>query len=427
MPVSSGALPISAAALGVLAGALVLLRLLPPGTSLALRLALRSRRPLAVFGAARAAVTSRRALAWLVLAVPAGLAAFALTLGATAERGLVDGAWQTVGADARLDVTRDPAVTTPDLVRRLSGAPGVEQIVAGQVTDGARLSTGPDILVARLVVVSAVEYARLLAATPPHLALPELAGPAAGGVPALVRLHSTSVQPGLRLDLLRDRAPAMPLVAVGPAPTVGDAEDVVIVDSATIAAAGMTVVPNTVWVTGPGTGAALTARTGELLSTGAARPVLREDVLRARQGAPLSAWLLRLAWVGAGTLLALALLGLALGATASAPERWQTLTRLRTLGLRARDIHWVAAGELLPPVLLAAIGGPLLGLLLARLSLGPLALRLLTGQPDDPVLVPPWWWLGLIALGLLAAVAVVVPLEAARRRRLLLGEVLRAG
>ena len=64
-------------------------------------------------------------------------------------------------------------------------------------------------------------------------------------------------------------------------------------------------------------------------------------------------------------LLALGLLGFALGAAAGAPERWQTLTRLRTLGLRPRDARRVAAGELLPPVLLAAVGGPLLGVLLA--------------------------------------------------------------
>src|SRR6185312_6485923 len=95
--------------------------------------------------------------------------------------------------------------------------------------------------------------------------------------------------------------------------------------------------------------------------------VLREDVLRARRAAPLTSGLLTLAWVSAATLLALGLLGLALGASASAPERWQTLTRLRTLGLRPRDARWIAAGELLPPVMVTVVAGPLLGVLLARL------------------------------------------------------------
>ncbi|MGR6920054.1 FtsX-like permease family protein [[Actinomadura] parvosata] len=140
---------------------------------------------------------------------------------------------------------------------------------------------------------------------------------------------------------------------------------------------------------------------------------------------PLASGLLRLTWAAAVTLPVLGLLGLALGTAAGAPERWQTLTRLRTLGLRPRDARWVAAGELLPPAALAAVGGPLLGVLLARLTFGSLALPLLTGA--DPAPAPPWWALGLAAAVLLAAVAVVVPVESALRRRRRLSEVLRAG
>ena len=140
---------------------------------------------------------------------------------------------------------------------------------------------------------------------------------------------------------------------------------------------------------------------------------------------PLASGLLRLAWVAAVTLPALGLLGLGLGTAAGAPERWQTLTRLRTLGLRPREARWVAAGELLPPVVVAAVGGPLLGVLLARLTFGSLALRLLTGA--EPAPASPWWALGLVAVVFLAAVAVVVPVESALRRRRRLSEVLRAG
>jgi putative ABC transport system permease protein len=68
------ALPASAPTLGVLAGTVVLLRLLPAGSRLMLRRALRSRRPLAVFGAARAAVTSTRRLPLLVLVAATALA-----------------------------------------------------------------------------------------------------------------------------------------------------------------------------------------------------------------------------------------------------------------------------------------------------------------------------------------------------------------
>jgi putative ABC transport system permease protein len=145
-------------------------------------------------------------------------------------------------------------------------------------------------------------------------------------------------------------------------------------------------------------------------------PLSRTAVLRARHAAPLTSGLLSLAWASAAALLTLGLLGLALGAAAGAPERWETLTRLRTLGLRPRDARWVAAGELLPPVALAALGGPLLGALLARLTLGPLALRQLTRQVAEPPMAVPWWALALVAATLLATVAVVVPVESALRR-----------
>ncbi|MFC8298766.1 FtsX-like permease family protein [Micromonospora orduensis] len=418
-------LPISALALGVLVGALVLLHLLPLGARFALRQALRSRRPLAVFGAARAATTAGRALPPLVLVSTAALASFALILGATVSRGLADGAWSTVGADARLDVGADAAAATPALAERIAAAPGVGQVVVAQVTDSARVFTESTLSAPRLVIVDAAAFQRLLAATPlpdaPALARLTAPGPGAGEVPALVRSSDGDLRTGTRLQLPRDGGPAIRLVTVGTAPSVGGAGDVVIVDAAALADAGLPAVPNTVWVTGPGAARAVSN------SGVAADVVLRPDVLRAQRVAPLTAGLLRLAWTAAAVLLALGLLGLTLAAAAGASERWQTLTRLRTLGLRPRDARWVAAGELLPPVVVAAVCGPLLGALLARLTLGPLDLRLLTGQAVDPAVVLPWWLLGVVSVTLLAAAATVVPVESALRRRDRLSEVLRAG
>ncbi|MCX5070429.1 ABC transporter permease [Micromonospora lupini] len=416
-------LPVSALALGALVGALVLLRLLPLGARFALRQALRSRRPLAVFGAARAATTAGRALPPLVLVSTMALASFALILGATVTRGLADGAWSTVGADARLDVGVDAEAATPALAERIAAAPGVRQVVVAQVTDSARVFTESTPLTPRLVIVDADAFQRLLATTPlpdaPALARLTAQGP--GDVPALVRSSDGALPAGTRLQLSRDDAPAIRLAAVGTAPPVGGADDVVIVDAAALADAGLPAVPNTVWVTGPGAARAVSN------SGVAADVVLRADVLRAQRVAPLTTGLLRLAWTAAAVLLALGLLGLTLAAAAGASERWQTLTRLRTLGLRPRDARWVAAGELLPPAVVAAVCGPLLGALLARLLLGPLDLRLLTGQAADPGAVLPWWLLGLVSVALLAAAATVVPVESALRRRDRLSEVLRAG
>ncbi|RAO14824.1 FtsX-like permease family protein [Micromonospora noduli] len=418
-------LPVSALALGALVGALVLLRLLPLGARFALREALRSRRPLAVFSAAQAATTAGRALPLLVLVSTTALASFALILGATATRGVTDGAWSTVGADARLDVGADAEAATPALAERIAAAPGVEQVVVAQVTDSARVFTESTLLTPRLVIVDTAAFRRLLATTPlpdaPALARLTAPGPGPGEVPALVRSSDGDLRTGTRLQLPREDAPAIRLAAVGTAPSVGGVNDVVIVDAAALADAGLPAVPNTVWVTGPGAERAVS-------NTGVASDVvLRADVLRAQRVAPLTAGLVRLAWTAAGVLLALGLLGLALAAAAGASQRWQTLTRLRTLGLRPRDARWVAAGELLPPVVVTAVYGPLLGALLARLTLGPLDLRLLTGQAADPAAVLPWWLLGLVSVALLATAATVVPVESALRRRDRLSEVLRAG
>ncbi|MEV4348639.1 FtsX-like permease family protein, partial [Actinoplanes sp. NPDC049596] len=120
-------------------------------------------------------------------------------------------------------------------------------------------------------------------------------------------------------------------------------------------------------------------------------------------------------------------LGFALAAAACAPERWETLARLRTLGLRPRDARRVAAAELLPPVLVAAVFGPLFALGLAGLTFGPLALRTLTAQTSDPATAVPWWLLGLLVLVLLGALLAVVTTEAAVRRHRRLGDVLRVG
>ncbi|MGA4726887.1 FtsX-like permease family protein [Micromonospora taraxaci] len=418
-------LPISALALGALVGALLLLRLLPLGTRFALRQALRSRRPLAVFGAAQAATTAGRALPLLVLVSTTTLASFALILGTTVTRGLGDGAWSTVGADARLDVGADAEAATPALAERIAAAPGVGQVVVAQVTDSARLFSESTLLTPRLVIVDTAAFQRLLATTPlpdaPALARLTAPGPGAGDVPALVRSGDGALRTGARLQLPRDGAPAIRLAAVGTAPSVGGAADVVIVDAAALADAGLPAVPNTVWVTGPGAAQAVSN------SDVAADVVLRADVLRAQRAAPLTAGLLRLAWTAAAVLLALGLLGLTLAAAAGAAQRWQTLTRLRTLGLRPRDARWVAAGEVLPPVVVAAVCGPLLATLLAHLTLGPLDLRLLTGQGADPATVLPWWLLALVSVVLLAAATTVVPVESALRRRDRLSEVLRAG
>ena len=412
------ALPASAPTLGAVAGTLLLLRLMPAGTALVLRQALRSRRPLAVFGAARADATATRALPLLVLTATTALAAFAVTLDTTAARGLADGAWRTVGAEARLEVASDAVGLTPRIAARIAAAPGVSQVVTAQITDPVRVIADRNALTPTLVVVDAAAFQRLLANSPlpdaPQLAALKSAG---GGIPALVRSSDGSLRPGRSIRLDRENAQPIELNAVGTAPAVDNAADVIVVD----AAAGLPFAPNTVWVNGPGAARAISA------AAPGGHAVVRADVLRDRRTAPLNAGLVALDRAAAGTLLVLGLLGFALSAAASAPERWATLARLRTLGLRPRDTHRVAAAELLPPMLVAAVCGPLLGLLLVKLTFGALALRTLTGQPADPATAVPWWLIGVAALAMLGALTTVVAAEATARRPTRLGDVLRAG
>jgi putative ABC transport system permease protein len=470
-PGAAVALPAAAPTLGMIAGGLALVRLVPVGTGFVLRRALRSTRPLAVFGAARAAERDGRALPLLTVVTAAGLAVFALTAAATVEGGLRDGAWRTVGAEARLDLpqgresaapspsestpspsgstpsssgsTPSPSGSTPsssgstpsssesaavEAARAIAARPGVTHVATAQVRPNTRIATDEVSVSPQLVVVDTVAFRSLLAGTPlPDAAalasLPAGSGGAEDAVPALVLSADDRLRPGMKLQLMRAGDRAVPLLAVGVAPPVGGAADVVLVEAGALAAAGMATEPDTVWATGPGAADAVAA----VAAGGAGTAVLLENVLRERRDAPLVAGLRQLAWAAAAVMFGLGLLGFALSAAATAPDRWQTLSRLRTIGLRPRDARRVATAELLPLALVAGLAGPLLGLALAAVTLGPLALRLLTGQSADPSPAPPWPALSAVAVVFVLAALVVAPLEARVRRSQRLSEVLRVG
>ncbi|MFG1992328.1 FtsX-like permease family protein [Actinoplanes sp. NPDC048988] len=418
------ALPAAAPTLCALAVSLLLVRLMPRITGLRLRLALRSRRPLALFGPARAAATSGRVLPALTLIATIALASFAVTLYATTERGLSVGAWQSTGADARLDLSYDSTVSATAIADRLATYPGVRQAVAGEVISAATFVAEGDGAPSRLIVVDTAAFRELAAGNPlPGLqATPALTTLVDGAIPALVRSRADVLRPGLRFTLPRRDADEIDLVAVGSIPAMGLGDDVVVVDSAAARTAGLEFTPNTVWASGPGAAQAVRAQGAEGSVT------TQADVLTANRTAPPTAGLLRLDLVSAAALLALGLLGFAVAAATSAPERGQTLARLRTLGLRPRDTRRVAAAELSPPLVAAAICAPVVGVLLAWVSLDSLALRRVTGQTATPELVIPWWTIGVTTVVALAAVLIaVVAAESSARRRRGLGDVLRVG
>jgi putative ABC transport system permease protein len=181
-------------------------------------------------------------------------------------------------------------------------------------------------------------------------------------------------------------------------------------------------VPNRLWAVGPGAAAAVTAAPGLDGTTVATR----DAWLAAHRSEPLTVGVQRAAAAATLTLLALVALVVVLAAATSAPARGVTLATLRTLGLGGRDARLVTAGELLPGVLLAVVGGAALGAVVTRVVVGPLALRLVTGQSADPAAV---WsaWAGAPVVVALATLAVTVVAESSLRRRERLGEVLRVG
>jgi putative ABC transport system permease protein len=407
--------------LGAITGALILLRLIPLAVRLALNRAARYRGSLPLFAAARAAATAARPLPLIVLVVSCALLTFSLSLAATARTGQEQESWRNVGADARLDTN----AAVPALARKIAAEDGVSQVVSARVTDNVTLQSAASTTFVRLVLVDPAAFERLLEATPlpdtPQL--DQLKGQVGSRMPALLSTTDGFARSGSDLTLQWRQKP-IPVTEVGPAPPVGAGDgNVMIVNAAAFAAIGLEAAPNTVWVLGPRARAA----TIDVVGADAAGQVTgRSEVLATQREAPLPDGLFRLALASIAVLLLFGLLSVGLGAAGGAPARGEMLARLRTLGLQPGQARRVALGELLPPVVVGALGGLLIGVILARASLGRLALRLITGQATDPTLVVPW--VSLVPVLLLGvAVAVVVGVESSLRRRERLGQILRAG
>jgi putative ABC transport system permease protein len=112
--------------------------------------------------------------------------------------------------------------------------------------------------------------------------------------------------------------------------------------------------------------------------------------------------------------LAVMLLGLALGAA----EREATLARLATMGLAEGQRSRVAALEVLPAVLAAAVAAGACALVLPRLVAPAIDLSVFTGTAGTVPLAPDVasFVLPLAGLAIVAVVALYVEIRAGRRR-----------
>ncbi len=410
----------AAPSLGVLAGAVVLARVLP----LVLRgigaLAVRVPGAVPVLAAARAQATAGRVLPIVALTLATGLVTFGSVIGTTVDRGQVAGSWSAVGADVVATVGTD--VSAADLAAQVAARPGVTTAVSGAVEDvQIRSSSGGHQV--RVVAIDAADLARLLAAVPVPLGQHGQLVATSGSAPGV--LLGADLRTGGDTDVsILWRGTWVTVHPAGAAPVVGsDAADLVVVDAGSLSSAvGVRVEPNTVWVVGPGARSAVAA----VPQLAHADLVDRSDWLARQRSAPLTAGLGHLLAATTAVLVLLAVLMVVLGASASAPERGAMLATLRTTGLGRGQVTRIAIGELLPPVLAAGATGIGLGVLLAGLVAGPLGLRFATGQPGDPALViAPWVLLPVVALVLV--VVAVVAAESSLTRRERLGQVLRAG
>jgi putative ABC transport system permease protein len=397
----------TAATWWAVAGALVVLRLLPPAIRLALRHARGSRGGVRLLVLVRLAQTATRALPLLVVTVAVAQLTLGAALAATERSRPGAGGLEAVGGGA--PPTAPPSAAVGSIAQRVARRPGVRAVAAARVVDGAQVSSTGSADAVRLVVVDASAYERLLAASPLPDA-PQLSRLRGGGrdrVPALLLGGDSGLRDGLAVSW---DGTSVPLDVVGTAPQVGTSTDpVVVVDAGAFTRAGALAQPDTVWAVGPSAGAALEAAAGD---TGT---VLRyADELDLRREAPLPA-----------ALVVLAVLGVVLAAAAEAPPREESLGRLRSLGLPDADLRRVLAGEVAMPVALATVAGLVLGGVAALATFGSLSLDLVTGQQGSPALVVPWWTV-LAAVVLVAAALVVAGAQWRRLRRRPLAELLRS-
>ncbi|WP_448073997.1 FtsX-like permease family protein [Georgenia yuyongxinii] len=422
-----------------LAVGLVVLRLYPYPIRWAASALARGSGLTAFLGTARAArARPASALPLLVLLLAVALSVFAGTVLSTVTGEQSRAAWRAVGADLRVD---DPALTA-EQVAALEAAAGVTAVVPAY-RDAAG-SVGP----LRPVTVLGADpaaFASLLAGTPLTVDLPDLGGgggrddPLPAAVSTAVRADAALGTAG-RLIRLDPRA-AVPALQRGA--TAG--EVLVLVPLADLAAVtGGGVEPTAVLVDldgalgggaggdgragDPGADGNAESRVEALLGPSASRDVTsREEVRAAVADAPLPAHLRR-AYGGTVVLAAgYSVVSVALLLALGAAERRAAISRLRTMGMRARDVRRLPAWEVLPLTVAALLPGVAVGLALPAL-LGPaLDLAPFTGGPAEPPLRPDPLVTVALCLLVAGAAAIAVVLDAARGRRANLSSALRIG
>lgn len=412
-----------AAAPSLLAAAatIVILRVFPHILRFVTRLAAGHRGVVGLLAAARATRTASIGLPLLSLTIALGLVVFSGITAASLQRGQERAAVEAVGADVQVDGPI-PASATQDLRAR----PGVTAVSAAERLTQRTFDIGSGVEVT-LLGVDATQY-DLIAARHDNRyrgEVAQLATPAAA--PRAV------VSPGLLPDIAKSGSTVMyagnpvALDVVGTTDLGRPGELIVIVDrTAFDLASPEPLVPDRVWVDGPGAAAAV-----QQVVTADAWPRVtvtdRAQWLAHARSLPLVKGLLGLLAAAALVLAAYAAVTLVLTVVATSPERGRTLSTLRTLGLDGRAARAITLGEMTPLAVAGAITGVAIGLGVPLLLTSALGLSSITGElRPTPVVLTAEPFVLAIGASVLALVLSVV-IEAAVRRRDRLGEVLRNG
>lgn len=405
------------------AAGILLLHVLPVALHWSLRRARRSRRLVTLLSVARAHTTGTAVLPFVTIAMAAALAGLSATVAATVVEGQEQASWTVTGAEAL--VQHDPDAALLAVAADLSARPDVTA-VPGTEAQAQAFGRWGDTLVT-VVALPAREYAALLAQAPlpsaPGIAtLADAAAAESSGADPVPVLVSEGIDAGqAAMSLLWDGV-SVDVRSVGTAPAIFG-EDVVVVDTGSFErSTGVAPAPDRLWVVGAGAERAV-ASTPALAGSDVQ---LRSAWLSANRADPLALAVLRLARAACLLLVALGALAVVLAAAATARERATTLAKVSTLGVDRRGARLVTAGELLPAVVIAALGGLGCAVVLSVVVVVPLGLRLVTMQQTTPRTVLPVLAGGPVVVAVVT-VAVLVGLESIARRRQRLGTVLRMG
>ncbi|MGW3243438.1 FtsX-like permease family protein [Streptomyces sp. NPDC001070] len=387
------ALAAAAPVLVAVIAAVVLLRLYP----LPLRLLARpsARLPGAVWhlGLARAGRTpSTAALPLLAVLVALAVTSFGGSVLTGVESGRDRAAVRSVGADARIESL---GTLPKGLAARVRQVDGVRGTLPVRIEKG--LTTTPANTLYTLVIADPERYAALVESTGIGGSFPArmLAADGPGPLPAVVSpqlarefgsgtvtVHASSGRTEIRVVATRDLTPAVP---------VGD---FVVVSAAAMARthpyiAGTYVhEPTTLYATGPRLdGRALRAAVREVAPDLAVAVRSEERASFVTTALQSGARRVYIAAVAAGA--GYSALALVLALLHNAPQRRALLARLRTMGMPGRQRQWLAVLEMLPQVLLGAVGGILVSLATVPLLRPGVDLTALAFTTRAPVTVLP--------------------------------------